>query len=99
MMTDRRCIRSNGKETFPLSSMMLMSCCTNCGGSNRHVKILNAWEYARDKGLVNGSIKMNEYSPKDVSHEHYISYRKFDREPSYFLIKNINLTLIIYRRI
>lgn len=59
-ITDRRCIKSFGYSELPVSPMMLLSCCPNCGGCSGG-SIVNAWKFVRDKGLVSGSMNANSH--------------------------------------
>ncbi|RMX42741.1 hypothetical protein pdam_00014169 [Pocillopora damicornis] len=53
-MTDRICIKSNGKLTPHISAEDLLSCCSSCGMGCNGGFPEAAWEYWKSRGLVTG---------------------------------------------
>uniref|UniRef100_A0A1I7SBZ2 Pept_C1 domain-containing protein n=1 Tax=Bursaphelenchus xylophilus TaxID=6326 RepID=A0A1I7SBZ2_BURXY len=61
-ISDRICIKSNGKLQVPISAQDLMSCCRNCGYGCNGGYPEAAWNYYHSNGIVSGGA----YNTKDT---------------------------------
>ncbi|XP_050500213.1 cathepsin B-like [Diabrotica virgifera virgifera] len=56
VMSDRRCIASNGKLKIPVSAEDLLSCCSYCGDCHGTSQPERAWDYWQETGISTGGL-------------------------------------------
>ncbi|CAH8857960.1 unnamed protein product [Trichobilharzia szidati] len=61
-MSDRICIQSYGKKNITLSSIDIVSCCTDCGDGCQGGYYLKPWDFWLTKGIVTGGTNKSSNS-------------------------------------